>query len=252
MPLALFSKPFAQPTNGLEIALDGQTHLVELNRNKRARRYILRVDAARRAIVLTMPARGSLREARRFVAGNEHWLRTQLARLPDAVPFVHGAVIPFRGALHLIRHNPGKGRVVRLVEPGDDALPALDISGDPRHLPRRLTDWLKKQARQDLAARVADYAARLDVEPGKLSLRDPRSRWGSCAANGALSFSWRLVLAPPHVLDYVAAHEVAHLREMNHSADFWTLVAQTCTDTARAKSWLKAHGRGLHGIGASA
>ncbi len=252
MPLALFSKQFAQPDDGLEIALDGKTRLVMLNRNKRARRYILRVDAARRVIVLTMPARGSVREARRFVARNEDWLRAQLARLPDAVPFLHGAVIPFRGMPHLIQHNSGKGRVVRLMEAIEEAPPVLDISGDPRHLPRRLTDWLKKQARQELAARVAEHAARLDVVPGKLSLRDPRSRWGSCAANGALSFSWRLVLAPPHVLDYVAAHEVAHLREMNHSADFWALVEQTCAGTAGAKSWLKDHGKGLHGIGASA
>ncbi len=252
MPLAFFAKRAALQDENLEIALDGEPHQVRLCRNRNARRYILRVDAARRAIVLTMPTRGSAREAHRFVARHENWLRTQLARLPEAIPFVHGAVIPFRGTPHLVRHNPGKGRVVRLVEPDGDAPPALDISGDPRHLPRRLTDWLKKQARQDLTARVADHAERLDVIPGKLSMRDPRSRWGSCAANGALSFSWRLVLAPPGVLDYVAAHEVAHLREMNHSADFWALVAQTCTDTARAKSWLKAHGRDLHGIGTSA
>ncbi len=252
MPLALFSKQNLQPVDSLDIELDGEVHLVSLNRNKQARRYILRVDAARRAIVLTMPVRGSLREAHRFIARNEAWLRAQLARLPEIIPFAHGAVIPLRGTPHRIQHDPGKGRMVRVVEPVDGTPPVLTVAGDPRHLRRRLTDWLKKQARLDLTARVADHAAALDVMPGKLSLRDPRSRWGSCAANGALSFSWRLVLAPPYVLDYVAAHEVAHLREMNHGPDFWALVEQTCPETARAKSWLKAHGRGLHGVGAGA
>lgn len=249
MPLAFFSKQPARPDDGLDIELDGEPHQVKLSRNNRARRYILRVDAARRSIVLTMPVRGSMREAHRFVTRHENWLRSQLARLPEAIPFAHGAVIPFRGTPHMIRHDGTGRRAVRILEHDLDAMPEISITCGPAHLPRRMTDWLKKQARENLTERVAAHATALDVRPGKMSLRDPRSRWGSCAENGALSFSWRLIMAPAHVLDYVAAHEIAHLREMNHSPDFWALVDQTCPDAARAKSWLKAHGRNLHGIG---
>ncbi len=189
-----------------------------------------------------------MREARNFVGRHRDWLKTQFSQLPEPRPFTPGAIVPLRDLPHRIL-NVATGRGVVQISENDNGLPSLCVSGDPAHLPRRLTDWLKKQARADLARQVEIHADTLGVKPGKISLRDTRSRWGSCAANGALSFSWRLVLAPPHVLDYVAAHEVAHMQEMNHSPAFWALVKDTSADTVAAKKWLKAHGRDLHGIG---
>jgi predicted metal-dependent hydrolase len=120
------------------------------------------------------------------------------------------------------------------------------VSGDGAHLARRLVDWLKAQAKRDLLAASESYAVAMGVKFHRLSVRDQKSRWGSCSSDGMLSFSWRLILAPPLVLDYVAAHEVAHLKHMNHSRNFWRLVLTHCPHAGRAKSWLKAHGPELH------
>lgn len=248
MPLALFAKQKAAPADDFDIELDDRKIRVNVTRNRNARRFILRVSAATRSVNLTLPLRGSMREARNFVGRHRDWLKTQFSQLPEPRPFTPGAIVPLRDLPHRIL-NVATGRGVVQISENDNGLPSLCVSGDPAHLPRRLTDWLKKQARADLARQVEIHADTLGVKPGKISLRDTRSRWGSCAANGALSFSWRLVLAPPHVLDYVAAHEVAHMQEMNHSPAFWALVKDTSADTVAAKKWLKAHGRDLHGIG---
>ena len=125
----------------------------------------------------------------------------------------------------------------------------LCVAGQREHAPRRLQDWLTGQARKDLSDRVAHHAGALGLRPRRISVRDQTSRWGSCSSTGQLCFSWRLVLAPRHVLDYVAAHEVAHLAEMNHSTRFWALVARTFHDMGRSKAWLNAHGRELHCYG---
>lgn len=122
--------------------------------------------------------------------------------------------------------------------------------GDPRHTPRRVQDFLKREASADLESAVAHYTQALGVRARSTTLRDQRTRWGSCASSGRLNFSWRLILAPPHVLDYLAAHEVCHLREMNHSDRFWALVYGVCPATDAAEAWLKANGAGLHRYGA--
>jgi predicted metal-dependent hydrolase len=126
---------------------------------------------------------------------------------------------------------------------------ALCVAGETPHIARRIEDYLKAAARTDLQAAVAAHAARLAVRPRSLTLRDPVSRWGSCSSSGALSFSWRLILAPTHVLDYLAAHEVAHLTHMNHSAKFWAVVHRLSADVDRAEAWLNAHGSQLHRYG---
>ena len=121
-------------------------------------------------------------------------------------------------------------------------LPRLYVTGEEEHAPRRLLDWLKRQAHLDLKTRVAVHAKRLDLTPKRLYVRDQTTRWGSCSTSGALSFSWRLVLAPPFVLDYLAAHEVAHLGHMNHGPRFWALVERTMPRHEEARSWLRKHG----------
>lgn len=131
-------------------------------------------------------------------------------------------------------------------------MPQLCVAGDPDHLPRRVKDWLKREARSDLDEAVSRYGKALRVRPRRISLRDQSSRWGSCSASGTLSFSWRLVLAPAFVLDYVAAHEVAHMREMNHGAKFWTHVDRVCPHMEEAREWLRIHGPDLHRYGPNA
>jgi len=128
---------------------------------------------------------------------------------------------------------------------------SLNVAGDVTHAPRRLGDWLVDQARRDLDARVSWHSRRLGVKASRISVRDQTSRWGSCSTTGALSFSWRLILAPRHILDYVAAHEVAHLAEMNHGPKFWALVRRTMPDMDEARRWLQIYGMDLHRYGAA-
>ena len=117
------------------------------------------------------------------------------------------------------------------------------------HIDRRVHDFLKREARRDLHKAALAYAEALGVRVKRLSIRDQSSRWGSCTSAGSLSFSWRLILAPPFVLDYLAAHEVAHLVEMNHSSRFWRVVARVCPSVERAKRWLDTYGNDLHRYG---
>jgi hypothetical protein len=171
-----------------------------------------------------------------------------MGRLPDARPIADGASIPLRGELHLIRHAAGRrGTVTRAV---DEDGPVLLVAGRVEHLRRRVLDFLKREARRDLERAVARHAMVLGVRPKAIRLRDQTTRWGSCSSTGTLSFSWRLVMAPPFVLDYLAAHEVAHLHEMNHSPRFWHLVESLCPRTSQARAWLNSEGLHLHAVGA--
>ena len=240
----LFRTPEPQ---AIEVAHDGAVYPVELRRHPQARRYTLRVKAASRAIVLTMPPRGTLREAKAFALRNGAWIAARLKRLPDAIPFADGVEVPLRGVMHTIVHR-AQTRGTVWIEMGDDGA-LLCVAGDAAHVGRRVRDFLKREAKRDLDAASRRYAAALGVAVKRISVRDQVSRWGSCTAGGVLSYSWRLILSPPHVLDYLAAHEVAHLVEMNHSRAFWRVVARICPDWQRAKGWLTTHGNALHRFG---
>jgi predicted metal-dependent hydrolase len=249
MPLRalLFRRP-PEP-QAIEVAFDRAVYLVRVRRHPQARRYTLRIQAATREVVLTMPPRGSLAEARAFAQKHGGWIAARLGRLPSAVVFAHGTVVPVRGVEHRIEHRRGaRGTVWQ--ETAADGTRLLCVAGEAPHVGRRVLDHLKGEARRDLAAASRRYAQRLGVTLRRVTIRDQSSRWGSCSTTGVLSYSWRLILAPPHVLDYLAAHEVAHLIEMNHSRRFWRIVLQACPDTHRAKGWLDAHGAGLHRYGA--
>jgi hypothetical protein len=147
---------------------------------------------------------------------------------------------------HEIRHIPARRGTVT----ADPLAQLIHVPGGLPHLARRLTDWLKLAARQELTAASQRYAAAMGVDFRRITIRDQKSRWGSCSAAGELSFSWRLILTPSHVLDYVAAHEVAHLKHMDHGPQFWRLVLKHCPDASPAKKWLKAHGQDVHRIAA--
>ena len=226
-----------------DVSHEGATHRVQIKRVATARRLTLRVRAATHDVVLTMPVRGSLVRAKLFVDRHAGWIGVRLARLPTGTPFGPGASVPVRGVPHAIVHRPGARGTV-WAEVGEDG-PELCVSGEAPFVARRVQDWLIRQARADLAEAVACHAAAIGTVPKRLTLRDTTSRWGSCSSTGALNFSWRLVMAPPHVLDYLAAHEVAHLRHMNHSAAFWATVAALDPAYEAAEAWLKKHGTGL-------
>ena len=232
----------------IEIAFDGATYPIELKRHAQARRYTLRIRATDRTVVLTMPLRGSVKEARSFAQRSGAWIAARLKRLPQPIPFAAGLELPLRGVPHRIVHRPSRGTV--WIEAGDD-MPLLCVAGDSAHLARRVRDYLKREAKRDLEAASRRYAEALGVTVRRVAVRDQVSRWGSCTAAGVLSYSWRLILAPPYVLDYLAAHEVAHLVEMNHSRRFWRVVATVCPDWQRAKGWVGANGNALHRYGAS-
>jgi predicted metal-dependent hydrolase len=248
MPLrALLYRRPTEP-QAIEVVCDGAVHLVRLRRHRQARRYTLRVVAVTREAVLTMPPRGSFREAREFAEKHGAWIAARLGRLPQIAPFAHGIVVPLRGLAHTIVHRRGvRGTVWTETDRAGDRL--LCVAGSAEHLSRRITDYLKREAKRDLEVAVVRYAERLGVPVRRIAVRDQASRWGSCSTNGVLSFSWRLILAPRHVLDYLAAHEVAHLSEMNHSPRFWRIVGRLCSDMERAKVWLDVHGTDLHRYG---
>jgi predicted metal-dependent hydrolase len=248
MPLrALLYRRPTEP-QAIEIVFDRSIYLVRLRRHRQARRYTLRIQAATREVVLTMPPRGNLKEAKEFAQKHGGWIAARLCRLPKAVPFAHGTILPLRGSAHRIVHRRTE-RGTAWTETDDDGEKLLCVAGDAPHVGRRIGDFLKREAKLDLEIASRRYAERLGVVVKNVSIRDQATRWGSCSTTGVLSFSWRLILAPRYVLDYLAAHEVAHLVEMNHSQQFWRLVQRMCPDMRRAKVWLDVHGADLHRYG---
>ena len=235
----------------ISIEVDGAAYAVRLRRHAQARRYTLRFNVASREVVLTMPRRGSLKQAHAFARKHGGWIAARFGRLPQPAPFAHGALVPLRGIDHRVEHRPHSRGTV-WTEASSDGTPLLCVAGDAPHLARRLTDFLKREAKRDLERASRRAADELGVAIKRVSVRDQVSRWGSCSTTGALSYSWRLILAPPFVLDYLAAHEVAHLAEMNHSPCFWRLVERLCPEFRKAKAWLDAHGAGLYRYGTGA
>jgi predicted metal-dependent hydrolase len=248
--LRAFRRKTASEVAAIDVAHGGETFKVSLKRTGAARRFTLRVRGATGDAVLTMPPRASLGQAREFAQAHAAWIAVRLARVPQRTAFLPGATIPLRGIEHRLEHRPRprdrRGPV--WVEEVDGA-PTLCASGEAAHFERRIAAFLREQARRDLESAVGRHAAKAGRKPISLTVRDTSSRWGSCSAKGALNFSWRLVLAPPFVLDYLAAHETAHLRHHDHSDQFWALTESLCPETKRAEAWLKAHGAKLHRFG---
>jgi predicted metal-dependent hydrolase len=210
---------------------------VAVRRSARARRISLRVSRLDGRITLTLPQGASHTTGARFVAERAGWLRAALEGIEGPMPVAEGVALPVEGVpLTLVR-----ARVARVVAEGEHLL--LPQRGRPGAL---VAAWLKLKARERALAAIGRHAAALGRRPGRLRLADPTGRWGSCSAAGDLMLSWRLILAPPEVLDYVAAHEVAHLAQMNHSPAFWATVAQLMPGYGTRRDWLRRHGSALH------
>jgi predicted metal-dependent hydrolase len=244
----LYRRP-SEPQS-LEVAFDGSVYPVRVRRHRQARRYTLRIQAATREVILTIPSRGSLKEASAFAHKQGGWIAARLGRLPEAAPFAAGTLLPLRSIPHRIVHRP-RARGTVWTEIGGNGEPLLCVAGQAAHINRRIGDFLRREAKRELEAAALRYANDLGLAVRRVSVRDQSSRWGSCSTTGLLSFSWRLILAPSQVLNYLAAHEVAHLVEMNHSRKFWRVVKHLCPDHERAKAWLDVNGADLHRYGLS-
>ena len=204
--------------------------------NPRARRLLLRIDAAARTIELVLPRGIPAEHGLKFLDAQRGWIAARLDALPQTVPFTEGAVVPVFGVPHRIRRVDDPTAPPVEINEGE-----IRVRGEPAHLPRQVRDHLAHLAARELARRSREYAARIDKRVARVTVRDTKSRWGSCSSTGNLSFSWRLVFAPEDVVDYVVAHEVAHLAEMNHGPRFWKLVRSLTPDTVSPRAWLKRH-----------
>lgn len=217
-----------------------------MREHDRATRLTLRIVPGGKALRVTTPPHVRDSEIDEFVTRNRSWVATRLARLPATVTPAADSTVSYLGIPHRIELT---GKLRGIVEAHEnDGAAILRVPGNPDQTGRKLHAFFRQQARDRLNEAVARHAAALGVRPRSIRITDSRSRWGSCSTTRTLSFSWRIVLAPPEVLDYLAAHEVAHLREMNHSKAFWDLVRRICPQMDRHKQWLRRHGASLHAL----
>ena len=231
------------------LKIDGISVEVCLRADSRARRYIVKVDPTNGEVLVTAPNSRSLADALDFAKKEKQWIAGMLANVPVPIELNLGAPILYRDVSHvLLRADASESGICQGPVWIDDAapLPTIRVTGRDEHIPRRVRDWLKAEARRHIGERVTEYSRGLDVQPKRVTIRDTTSRWGSCSSLNYLSFSWRLVMAPAHVLDYVVAHEVAHLRELNHEPRFWRLVETLVPHAKRSKAWLDEHGTTLY------
>jgi predicted metal-dependent hydrolase len=218
---------------------------VNVRLNPRARRLIVKVHPSTGEVAIVAPSERSVPKALDFARQEGDWIAGRLARVPEPVYLEPGDTVLFKGNLYVIRLSPERGGV--WID-NEASRPTIRVSGRREHAARRVEDWLKRQARVQITRRTKALADELGVEVSRITVRDATSRWGSCSTSGAVSLSWRLVMAPTFVLNYVAAHEVAHLREMNHGTRFWRIVDRLvgADDAEAAQAWLRENGTELH------
>ena len=217
---------------------------VTLRVSPRARRMRLSVDPRTRVVLLTVPRRISRRRALAWASGHRDWIEAALAGIPPDAPFAPGATVPLYGQPHRLDWDPARPR---RIEKGEAR---LVMGGPTEGLERRLLRWLKAHALDLLDRETREFSAKAGVKTSRVGIGDPVSRWGSCSGNGAVRYSWRLILAPAFVRRATVAHEVAHLVHLNHGPDFHALVAHLLgADPRPARAWLKREGAALHRIG---
>ncbi len=237
-------EPITLDTNDADVSL---TVLPRIN--SRAKRLILRYDARKSAFTLTLPRKRDLKSAHGFLNAHISWMIDQCQKSPAKVRFTDGGMIPFFGDEYTIQNNTSRLRGV--VEVHENT---LIVPGHAEHVHRKIVQFLKTSLREKISILAREKAARIDRRIKRIRISDPKTRWGSCSSSGTLSFSARLALTPIYVVDYLAAHEVAHMIHMDHSKDFWTLCESLCsdpTDMNRARKWLKANGNDIQGYALS-
>jgi predicted metal-dependent hydrolase len=227
----------------LAFELDGMSVPLTIRRNKQARRMIVRIDPKTDGVKLTLPWYVAESEGLSFLNSQTTWLRRRLGKLTPRIAFADGVEIEILDETYRVQSRPDAKRGV-WIEDG-----AIHVSGRPEHMVRRLTDWLKAEAKKKLSALSDEKAAQIGKTVKRVTVRDTTSRWGSCTHDGALNYSWRLIMAPSFVFDFIVAHEVAHLIERNHGPNFHLLVDQLTDEAERAEAWLSVHGAKLHRIG---
>jgi predicted metal-dependent hydrolase len=211
----------------------------------RAKRIILRADPSQQRIELVYPKRTSKKQAEAFLAKQQLWIHQQIARWEPVKRFTPGTSVPILGKSYEITLLTDSLRGTPVVL--DDATGKLYVRGDTAHVARRVKDYLKKRCKETASELLTHYSAQLGVTYRKMLVRDTISRWGSCSSDGTISLCWRLIMMPEKVFAYVVAHEVAHLKEMNHSLEFWKHVAMLEPEFKAHRAWLKVHGGKVHG-----
>jgi predicted metal-dependent hydrolase len=232
--------------NGQRLPLDGGG-AVRLSVNPRARRISIRIDARLGEAVAVAPSERRLPEAVAFVRQKQDWIVERLAAQPGGHPFAPGQTILLEGFETRLAAS-GNAAAARLIR--DDRGPVIVAGGEGEAFARRVEKLLRTEARTRLAARTEAHLKTLGLRPVRLSIGDPRSRWGSCSPHTrSIRYSWRVVMAPPSVLDYLAAHEVAHLVHADHSPAYWSVVERLVGDHRPYRRWLREHGAALHAAG---
>lgn len=226
---------------------DDFPEILTLNRSKRAKRLALRVDSHARTIKLTIPHRMSLRKAHKFVQKHTSWIDRQQSSFAPTISFIDGSVIPILGNNITLNITYDKTLKRTSIELNNKELLIRTNKEDPTS---RITRYLKKLAKEQLTLIAKEKAIQSEKEIKSVTIRDPKRRWGSCSSDGKISLSWRLIFAPREAMDYVVAHEVAHLTHMNHSRDFWNTCESLSLDYNSGKQWMKQHGMTLAAYGA--
>jgi len=215
---------------------------IHIKHSKRAKRVALRLDPIERIFHLVVPKGMSMRKAAAFAEGHERWMQEKLSSLPPKVGFEDGAVLPILGQRTLIKiHHEQDLKVTKIILE-DGVLHVRTNKDDPSG---RIVRFLKTLIKDELSILSHEKVARIGKAISSVSVRDTKSRWGSCSSDNNLSYSWRLVFAPPEAFDYVVAHEVAHLEHLNHSKAFWNLCEALSENYDEGKYWMKAHGSEL-------
>jgi len=266
------------------ITLSNRVLPLEIRVNPQAKRLILRLDRSGKSLRVTVPKGTREQQITDFLAKCQGWIENRLEKIPVSAcgePMLRdGVKIPYLGVPHLIVHQAGRG-LTRLSKTPQEQFPKsvtrfsdkncgknkdleqfaelseaktalaerqIIVTGEAAHLPRRLADFLKNQARATLVPLAHQYAKQVERQPKSIQFKDTTSRWGSCSSSGTLSFSWRIMMAPLSVVQYLVAHEVAHLVEMNHGEHFWQICTELCPRTPQCRAWLKRNGQALQAI----
>jgi predicted metal-dependent hydrolase len=224
----------------------GRTLHLRIIENNRAKRLTMRIDTGGRGLRVTVPPGLPMRDVDEFILRHQGWLETRLTKYPDRPKLRPGVKLPVRGLNHALLHEPAKRGSVEQGHDEDGAY--LIVHGDRLHFGRRLSDFLKREAKRDIEPMALALAGKTGRKVKSIKFKDTSSRWGSCTSDGNLSFSWRIMMAPKPVIAYLVAHEVAHLTEMNHGVKFWRLCQELCPEMDKAKAWLKRNGAALQAI----